>query len=930
MGKKPTAKSTVAPANPVQVPASGSADSVSRLLLSANHNHRIDACNAIAGSVSREHLPTLQNTGCLATLVKLLEDKMITVAIAAAGALRNICVEGGADAGRLLAPHRVTASVLSLLTVLAAAFAAPLNDKGRVVPAEGAAPLHWYAATHAQITELFTQTIALQSSLCESSVAATDEFTAAQAASSGAQLTFILERCACLLPSSDVAVTPADVSAGIDALTFLRVATASNSTLCAALAGQPAVTDILIAIAAQPAATESLNADTYAPALGVMRDALVKQLRRSQGAVTDAMTLARPRPLAASAATAAAAVVVNVVHSLLTGPAAAAVSAEMVTQWITAAAGTLAGAVASYDVNANLAHLTRALARVQELLPLAQSGALVEMADAGTPFPVGCEQADASTAPRVRHGAAAGEGEGAEDEDDDGSDSEADEAIAALEAGTEPMPEGGDVPADLVSATGATFEELEAMAAGSSGPAPKRGPDLPLDMMWSSAMSSLIRQFSAPTLAVRTAVDALSTLLSLLPHAQEAAAAPAAVQALYALLPAVFSAPVAAADTEAGAATATLLERAGSLCALRILPSSALAAGAAEAAVAADGHAHALLTSVSSEALSATLALVSKHGLQQLGEVCDVLRTQACVCVFSATMFLPAAAFGASDEAVAAALTSLLGSIGAVTLSHDVAPVVAPAVVPATARALAQSITADAPEPAVAFGQTSAEELEALTGALLHLLKRPEIKALNDAAWAQLLAAPAGTDAAALPLVAAAPVAEPALMARLAAFLTAPGLTAVTSDLRAHAAGALAALGCSPAAGAGNAAAITKALLDGLAAAAQAGKTSGLDLNVVYEIVMGLIDMYSEDDRYTAQYKEAGVTAKLATFAPAYTLAFKEAKKKHAELVKKRSGRVATTVTAEDVAQSEAALEKASEGVENIGGFVGYKRGLKL
>jgi len=113
-------------------------------------------------------------------MVKLLEDKMVPVAIAAAGALRNVCVEGGAAAGRLLSSHKATASLLSLLTLLDAAFAATVNEKGRLVPADAAAPLHWYAITPAQASSLFTQVITLFTSLCEVAPSASDEFTLAQ------------------------------------------------------------------------------------------------------------------------------------------------------------------------------------------------------------------------------------------------------------------------------------------------------------------------------------------------------------------------------------------------------------------------------------------------------------------------------------------------------------------------------------------------------------------------------------------------------------------------------------------------------------------------------------------------------------------------------------------------------------------------------
>ena len=507
--------------------------------------------------------------------------------------------------------------------------------------------------------------------------------------------------------------------------------------------------------------------------------------------------------------------------------------------------------------------------------------------------------------------------------------------------------------AEAARAAGFSLEELEHLEQsqqqhhdgghGHNGPVSK---DLPLDMMWSSACSSLVRQFAAAASAVRSAVDALATLLSLVPHAEQMAAtkpslAPtAAAKAIYALVSALYSTPVQAVSSGV-VSTSSVVAVTGSLCALRVLPSTAFAPDAAAAATAAHGHAHSLLTCISAEAMTALLAVASRHALHQLGEVCDVLRTQAAVNMLSAALFLPSAVFGDSDEAVVLAVTPLIASLGAVLLSHDSAPLLTLATpAEAAAKAAAASLAPAAAEPAVAYGATTAEEAEAVTGALLHLLKRPEYKRLHDAAWTQLHAAAkapgAATAAAAAeagcPLVAASLQAEPALLTLLASILTAPKLSCVTSDLRTHCAGALAVYATSPAAGGETVAGVTTAMLAGLSLAAASHSqaatlaVSAMDLELVHEIVMGLIDMYSEDDRYVEEYKAGNVTRTLALFAPVYATALKDLKKRVVEVNKRRNAAGGS----EEAAAAAALVEKTAEGVENVQGFVGYKKSMKL
>ena len=175
-----------------------------------------------------------------------------------------------------------------------------------------------------------------------------------------------------LPPADGAAPAPAftadEATAAIDALSFLRAATVGNPVLSNALASQPTVMSALLATAhGLPGAMESLNADLYTPALAAIRDNVTKQLRKKEGAFTGACTLAQPTPLPASAAAVAAAVVVNVAASLLDGPAAAAAPAELLCSWLQPAAASLVAIISTFDVNANVAHLTRAMARLQEL-----------------------------------------------------------------------------------------------------------------------------------------------------------------------------------------------------------------------------------------------------------------------------------------------------------------------------------------------------------------------------------------------------------------------------------------------------------------------------------------------------------------------------------------------------------------------------------
>lgn len=215
--------------------------SVLVMLKSSNHNHRIDACNSVAMMVRPDHFAGLVSSKVLQIVADLVNDKMLAVAVAAAGCLRNICAEVGAVVATELSNQGLLKKLIFLLEQCSNALSR-VTPGSTVIPAD--ASMHWYAAKSDAVDRLLMQILALLSFLCDSSDPAVRQFTEAQAKNGGLHLAMLMGRTQ-LTPSS----SPFALQVAIDALHFFRTVTVGNDILNVAILGQGSILNHLINLA---------------------------------------------------------------------------------------------------------------------------------------------------------------------------------------------------------------------------------------------------------------------------------------------------------------------------------------------------------------------------------------------------------------------------------------------------------------------------------------------------------------------------------------------------------------------------------------------------------------------------------------------------------------------------------------------------------
>ncbi len=250
------------------------------MLQSTNHNHRIDGCNSVASMIQSDHFAGLVASKLLDTLVHLIEDKMIGVAIAASGCLRNIC----AEIGDVVSKELVNQGLLPKLLYLLEQASTALTRMKSPTPVANDPPLHWYSIKLEAAEQLLMQIFALLAFICDASDIAANQFTELQSKNNGLHISLIMDRTT-ITPES----TPIALQSAIDALHFIRSITLGNEVLNLAILGQNSMVTHLMNLSAITSTTPVST--VYDTLRQLMTKSLTYQLSRKQGAIASAFSV---------------------------------------------------------------------------------------------------------------------------------------------------------------------------------------------------------------------------------------------------------------------------------------------------------------------------------------------------------------------------------------------------------------------------------------------------------------------------------------------------------------------------------------------------------------------------------------------------------------------------------------------------------------
>jgi hypothetical protein len=424
------------------------------------------------------------------------------------------------------------------------------------------------------------------------------------------------------------------------------------------------------------------------------------------------------------------------------------------------------------------------------------------------------------------------------------------------------------------------------------------GTDLPVDAMWADAVSTHLRVFNQSVFALKNTMDTLTSAVAMLPgEDDEETPALAAQQTVLAMLQQFFVGDIPhyklILDSQQEVTTGPFVPTTG------------------------DGV-PAFFPAEIVEALS-QLPMVAGPGIVHN---INMLRVQALTSLSSFLLFIP-------EQALPAALAdTLYASICALMASADVGYMASTPILTAqqqllAAGALTAKCTGDQVLDVVqALSRCSVEEASLLAAALSHLVRRQEYKQLHEDAWAKITPSEAHL-ATSQQLPRCLAVSQGALR-----FLEAVGTHPVPAtgsvgtplgEAKLYTAMAVGCLGTSPLTAAVNK--VFGSILINTLQSQGLMRFALFDFDLVYEAVNSLIDIYSEDDRVIEQYKEVGVTSKLAKFSTLYASYVRE-------LGSAVKTKLKNKITSSEASTMELQIrhEKAMEASDNVKAFVQYKK----
>ncbi len=814
------------------------------MLKDSNDNKRMDACNVLASSIQADHLPGLIESRCVDILVSLLEDKAMNVAIAGVGALRNMCVEIGADASVTLANRQVANKIIDLLLKIDAIL--PEVQQRGSLNKSNFADLYWFSVGLQPVMRFQTQLFAVLTSLCESSDVAVETFLKANKTSNGALINVILARTSSLSENSD------DLSMQVaeEALQLLRAVTHNNEELNASLFTYPEFLEHITKLAAVFLESNSNTSDfadaTCASYTNALKDSLAARLAKSSPALSTAFSSVPLPHIPATASATASAVIFNLVHSA----AYANVPADILGELFRPALACVQGLISASPVSWLHSSL-------QELDKTARL-----LIDAG--------QASASGALSV--GGTSGDIPKDETKEGNGIDGNAD-----VEDG-----EDGDGGDGLEDEAGESIE-------------------LPIELLWSDAISGYTqlasRQFSATSLAL----DSFASLCSLLEIEQDEddddqdgehksnkqrqqQQQPKLATAVSGLIHSAVDL-VLFQNTESifNLASIRLMPRPDNLVPLpppTVLDPPALADVVSAAGADLSPAALELAEQASSVPLPLQVAVharLPEYSVLDMGKMLDSLRCNAVTALSSALTFLPARLLGdglgnlqSLHHAVSILLTRATLPI-ALFVNQLQASTVASAQSPrspVSPSAATQAAVSDAESkmqgtetnvPTSPFSVGSVEEVEALTSALLHIVLKPQVKEAYEAQWSMIQSKKLSTVNTEVGSIWEGDKEGELELQTMTTLRVIAHASHTPSSIKSMIVALWGRLGQSPSRKLHLA--VSECLTTLLLSLLADGKNGKIDLDTLSETENALVDVYSEDDRHMDVFKSLKVTS---------------------------------------------------------------------